>query len=370
MVEHGLAVRARNERDGFILDVDCTFADKRVTAIMGPSGSGKTSLARLIAGIDKPSVGSIRFRNTQWVDSATRLWVPAFKRSAGIVFQDTRLFAHLTVSDNLSFAEQRAFRAPSTARQSERLGPSRQEIIETLRLSSLFERMPHTLSGGEAQRAALARSLLSRPEILVLDEPLSAVDRGAKPEILRLLRTLTHTQGVPLLYVSHDLDEVSVVADEIAVMEKGAVSASGRAIDILNSAAVQDGLPRQDRSVVVNATIESHDERLMLTSVSLGGARVQLPLLGSLASGAPIRVRIRAQDVAISVAPPESLSIRNALAGKICEIIEDEGTPFVHVRIALDDCAIEARITRAAREILALRVGQAVFGLVKSANLV
>ncbi|MEO1407144.1 MAG: molybdenum ABC transporter ATP-binding protein, partial [Pseudomonadota bacterium] len=216
--------------DGLILDVQVEQADFRlhiretvspvgITAIFGPSGAGKTTLLRAIAGFEAPTSGHIELNGKTFFDAAQRIDLPPHKRPIGFLFQDARLFSHMTVEQNIAYAEARV--------RSEHNTYSREDIIATCDISSLMERRPDTLSGGERQRVALARTLMSRPEILLLDEPLAALDRQRKLELVPLLADLPTSLGIPTLYVSHDIDEVSRVADHVIMLDAGQVLSSG-----------------------------------------------------------------------------------------------------------------------------------------------
>ncbi|MEM6534628.1 MAG: molybdenum ABC transporter ATP-binding protein [Pseudomonadota bacterium] len=326
-------------------------------AVFGPSGAGKTSLLRLIAGLERPARGTIRFGDTVWADEQT--FVPAHKRGVGYMFQTARLFSHLSVRGNLRFAEKRA------------PGPGQYtvaDLVDAFDLRLLLDRDPATLSGGERQRVALARTLASQPDLLLLDEPLSALDEARKRDILPFLEDLPARFGVPTLIVTHDIDEVARLADSMLVLNDGAVSARGDVETVVNGHGLEPMTGRYETSTLLTTRVSHHDPRLSATYVDLGGARLSLPLAEKLAIGADLRIRIRARDVAIATARPEGLSIQNMLAGTVSQI-EDDGAGAVRADIRLESGdLLSARITRAAVEALELTPGLSVFALIKSVS--
>ena len=331
-----------------------------VTALFGPSGSGKTSLLRAIAGFERPVRGRIALDDALWFDAAAGRQLPPHRRPVGFMFQDARLFPHLSVAGNLDFAERRAGRAH---------GFSREEVVSALDLGPLLGRPATALSGGERQRAALARTLLVRPRLLLLDEPLAALDRERKADILPYLQRALAQFRIPALYVSHDLDEVAQLSDQLLVLAAGRVQARGAMADVLERLDLGSAADRFEAGALVCGRVLRQDARLHLTWVDLDGDSLAVPEMAGLAPGAPVRLRIRARDVALATERPRGLSIRNALAGTLIDLRREEGAGFAEALVQLRKARIRARLTLAAVEDLQLAAGMPVYALVKSLSL-
>ncbi len=353
-----LTLRVQLGFPGFDLDVAQDLPLDGVTALFGPSGGGKSTLLRTIAGFETPVAGRVALGNEVWFDSEARVNVPAHRRPVGLMFQDARLFSHLSVDGNLAFADKRSHAKPN--------GFSSGDVISALDLQPLLERRITSLSGGERQRVALGRTLLTRPRLLLLDEPLSALDLERKADILPYLEEIPKRFGIPAIYVSHALDEVVRVADRVLVLTDGHVQAYGPTADIVERLDLQPITGRFDAGVLVEARVTKHDTRLALTHVDLDGETLKTPMVDTVKPGDTIRLRIRARDVALATQRPEGISIRNILPGTVDEITSDSETPFAEVVVALTTTHIRARLTRAAVEDLALAKGVPVFALIKS----
>lgn len=367
-----LSLDLRIERDDFVLRVVEDLPLAGVTAVFGPSGSGKSTLLRAIAGFDKPSNGRIRCGDTLWLDTAAGIEVPAHRRPAGLMFQDARLFGHLSVAGNLDYAQRRAVRRARQADGGGRGGGDgsvmdRAAVIAALDLEPLLTRRVHGLSGGERKRVALGRTLLAAPRLLLLDEPLAGLDEARKADILRYLDTLQRRFHLPTLFVSHDVDEVVEVADRILVLAQGRVQLHGDAARVVEHLDLRPAGERLHSSVLVVGRVVDHDDRLHVTRVDVAGDLLNLPRLQRVDTGEAVRLRIRARDVALALARPEGLSIRNVLPGTVSELNED-GPGFVDVRVDLRGCHVRARVTRAAVEDLGLVRGMAVHALIKSVS--
>ena len=351
-----LALRLR--RGDFSLEVDATLALDGITAVFGPSGSGKTTLLRCVAGFATPDAGRIALGDELFFDAAHAFDLPAHRRRVGFAFQDGRLFEHLDVRGNLLYAERRA---PDH-------GLAWDDVIGALDLGLLLDRGVASLSGGERQRVALGRALLRRPRILLLDEPLSALDRGRKDDILPYLDALPRTFGIPALYVSHAVEEVAHLADRVLVLSEGRQRALGPTSAILERLDLQEVTGRFEAGVVLDATVRRHDERLHLTEFEVAGRSITMPAVERLEPGSSVRVRIRARDVALARRPPEAISIRNVLPVRVSTIQEEPDTAFAEVVLDLGGEHLRSRLTRASVEDLGLREGDEVFALVKSAS--
>jgi len=359
-VANELRLRVRVELPGFTLDVDDSLALEGVTAVFGASGSGKSTLLRAIAGFERPVSGRIEFGGGVWFDHDAGIDLPAHQRPVGSLFQDARLFDHLDVRRNLEFGER--FRG-RVAR------PERDEVVETLGLGPLFERRVDSLSGGERQRVALGRTLLSSPSLLLLDEPLSGLDRDRKAEILPYLRSVIRRFRMPTLFVSHDLDEVAQLSERVWILSSGRLESRGPTAEVVEDLDLEPIMGRFEAGVLVEGQVTRHDPRLHLTLVDLGGDELTLPLTDGVAPGEVVRVRIRSRDVAVATSRPRGLSIRNVLPGTIIELIEERETGSVQARIQLREHRLRARLTLAAVEELGLEVGSSIYALVKSVSL-
>jgi len=352
-----IRVRLQLNRADFTLDVDAQFPLRGVSAVFGASGSGKTTLLRCIAGLER-AVGVLQVNGEIWQDET--LFMPVHQRPLGYVFQEASLFPHLSVRANLEYGYKRI--APAARRV--RL----EQVVEWLGLRPLLDRRDTVkLSGGERQRVAIGRALLASPRLLLMDEPLSALDASSKQEILPYLEALHRELEIPVVYVSHALEEVARLADHLLLLEQGKLIANGPLQEVL----ARLDLPtahREDAGVVVEATIAEHDDAYRMTRLTLGENSLWTghldPPLGTL-----IRVRIMARDVSISVQPPHPSSISNILKARITEM-QAEGCDKVNVRLSVGQSEVViARITRRSRDLLQLSVGMAVFAQIKSVAL-
>jgi len=351
----GIRARFQLQLESFALDVSFSAPDEGVTALFGPSGSGKTSLLRCIAGLER-AAGSLHINGDVWQDDTK--FLATHRRPLGYVFQEASLFPHLSVRANLEYGYKRI---PS----SERKVPLEQ-VVEWLGLGRLIERGdPAKLSGGERQRVAIGRALLTSPRLLLMDEPLSALDTSSRQDILPYLQRLHRELKIPVLYVSHALDEVARLADHLVLLEHGRVIASGA----LNETLARLDLPTahfDDAGAVIEAAVAQHDEDYHLTRLDFPGgnlwvSRVNQPF------GSRVRARVLARDVSIATLPPHgSSSITNILNARIAEI-RDEGPDKVNVRLMIGASnVLLSRITRRSRDHLGLVVGMEVFAQVKS----
>lgn len=361
-----LQIHARVLLPQFTLEIEDDLELAGVTAIFGASGSGKSTLLRAVAGFERPVRGRIVFRDDVWFDADRGIDIPPHQRPVGYLFQEGRLFEHLDVAGNLAYAAKR--RGQKSKGHSAGRSISKDEIIQSLDLAPLRDRRVETLSGGERQRVALGRTLLTSPALLLLDEPLSALDRARKSEILPYLEGVTRRFGIPTLFVSHDLDEVALLADQIWVLAEGQLQMAGPTAEIVERLDLQPITGRFEAGVLVEGRIARHDARLHLTYVDLHGDELAMPLVDRLEVGDPVRMRIRARDVAIATQRPSGLSIRNVLPGRIERLTREPGTGSVEARVQLREDHLRARLTLAAVEDLDLEVGQEVFALVKSVS--
>jgi molybdate transport system ATP-binding protein len=326
-----------------------------ITALFGHSGAGKTSVINAVAGLLRPGAGRIAFGGTPLFDAAARINVPPHKRRMGYVFQDARLFPHLSVRANLQYGQWFARKRSG--------GPSLDAVADLLGLQDLLQRRPAALSGGERQRVSLGRALLSRPRMLLMDEPLSALDAPRKEEILPYLERLRDHSGLPILYVTHSVAEVARLATTVVVLERGKAVRSGPAEAILSDPGSVRQLGLREAGAVLPATLaRHHDDGLSERAVS--GGRPFLPQQ-DIAPGAAVRVRILAQDVMLATEAPRGISALNILAGEIAGIRGGDG-PGTVVQLRCGEGLLLARITRRSARAMGLVPGMRCYAVIKS----
>jgi molybdate transport system ATP-binding protein len=340
----------------FALDVKLDAAGAGVLALFGRSGAGKTSIVRAIAGLARPSSGTIEVAGQTLFDAAAGIDVPAERRRVGYVFQDSRLFPHLTVEGNLRYGLKRA---PAGDRK---IGFA--PMVELLGIADLLGRRPAGLSGGERQRVAIGRALLAQPRILLLDEPLASLDGARKAELLPYLEALHANTGVPVVYVSHALDEVVRLADTMAIVDRGRIAAVGPVGEITARLDLRPLAGRFEAGAAIDMRVVRHDPHYALTTLAFDGGEFAVPKIEA-ALGAAVRVQIRARDVLLAVEPPRGLSARNVLAGHVVDLIPEQGA-YAEVAVAVGQATLIARVTRAAVDDLDLTVGSRVFAVVKA----
>jgi molybdate transport system ATP-binding protein len=340
-----------------VFALDAAFeAESGLTALFGRSGSGKTSLINAIAGLLRPERGRIVLDGTVLTDTGRRYCLPARRRRIGYVFQEARLFPHMSVRQNLLYG--RRF-APKEARARDI-----DHVIEMLGLDALLGRRPANLSGGEKQRVAIGRALLSCPRLLVMDEPLAALDEARKGEILPYIERLRDAAGVPIVYVSHAVAEVTRLATTMVVLSEGRVAAAGPTAAIMGRIDLFPLTGRAEAGAILGTRVAAHDREFGLTVLQAAAGRLLVPRL-DLAVGTALRVRIRARDVMISLQPPQGLSALNVLPGTVAELGQVEG-PIVEMRLDCAGEALVARLTRRSVETLGLTPGRPVYAVIKS----
>ena len=339
----------------FRLDIAFRIPGSGITAVFGPSGSGKTTILRCIAGLQRLA-GRFLVGGETWQDDDRGEFREPHERRIGYVFQEASLFPHLSVRGNLSYAARRAGVAPVLGFDA---------VVEMLGLGLLLERAPAALSGGERQRVAVGRALLSQPRLLLMDEPLSALDQGAREEIISYFEVLHRELSIPMLYVSHDLAEVARLADHLVVLAGGARLAAGPVGEILERLDLHPTAERFEAGVVLDARVVAHDRRYHLSRLRHHGGVITVPLVTA-EVGAAVRLRIRARDVALATRRPRAISIRNVLPGKVVEVSEQPSTAYAEALVDIGGGRLRARVTREAAADLGLRPGARVFALVKS----
>ncbi|MGO7368835.1 molybdenum ABC transporter ATP-binding protein [Rhizobium ruizarguesonis] len=351
-----LIVEAKQRLGAFSLDAAFT-SERGVTALFGRSGSGKTSMIRIIAGLAHPDEGRVVLDGEVLTETETGIFVPKHRRRFGYVFQEARLFPHLSIRANLSYGRWFAARPEH--------GESFDRIVDLLGIETLLERSPSKLSGGEKQRVAIGRALLSSPRLLLMDEPLAALDDARKAEILPYLQRLRDETDIPIVYVSHSIAEVARLANQVVIMRDGKVEATGPAIDILSRPSTASD--RREAGAVLEGTVESFDARHRLSTVALKSCRLHIPG-AALAPGKSVRIRIPSRDVMLATARPEGLSALNILEARIVGMSSTEdGT--VEIRLDCGGDIILSRITTLSCERLDLRPGRAVFAVIKTVAL-
>ena len=353
----GIQVSLQNRLGDFGLDVAFTAPAQGVTALFGRSGSGKTSVLRAVAGLVRTQQGHVRINDEVWQDDGR--FVPTHQRPIGYVFQEASLFPHLSVRRNLEYGMRRV-------PESERQIPFH-DVVELLGISTLLQRATPRLSGGERQRVAIARALLTSPRLLLMDEPLSALDHAAKQTILPYLERLHDEFAIPSLYVSHDPNEVARLADHMVVLEEGRVTAQGEAAPLLTRL----DLPLSgydDASALLEGIVSSHDDSFHLTWISLQGNRIAVGR-EDLPVGRHARIQIQARDVSLALRAHADTSILNVLPAKVIDTQDINPTQAL-VRLELEDGqTLLSRITRRSAIGLEIHEGKQLYAQVKSVAL-
>ncbi len=340
----------------FGLDVAFRVEEPGITALFGPSGSGKTTTINAIAGLLEPKFGTVRVNGRTLFDTDSGISVRPRERRIGYVFQESRLFPHLSVQSNLLYGWRRTGKPVGQA--------DMDDLIARLGIDHLMARKPHALSGGERQRVALGRALLMRPDALLLDEPMAALDQARRGEILPYLAALRDSAEIPMIYVSHAIDEVAGLADHMVLLDQGRVRAEGSVSDIMSRLDLFPLTGRYEAGAVLPATIASHDPEDALTEVTVAGGRLVVPLIDR-PVGDQLRLRIRARDVMIALDRPATISANNILATTISEIRQDPG-PFADLQLDCNGSRILARVTRRSVARLGLMPGLEVQAVIKT----
>ncbi|HTQ76546.1 MAG TPA: molybdenum ABC transporter ATP-binding protein [Burkholderiales bacterium] len=336
-------------------------SEGRVTALFGRSGAGKSTVLNLIAGLARPSSGRIAIDGRTLYDGAAGVDLAPHARRIGYVFQEGRLLPHLTVRQNLLYG--RFF----SGNRQRAAATSLDQAIALLGIAPLLERRPAALSGGERQRVAIGRALLAQPSLLLLDEPLAALDAPRKAEILYYIERLRDEVGVPIVYVSHSLDELVRIADRVVLLSEGRVLAAGTIHEMSARIELRPYLGRHEGGAVIEARVAAQDLESGLARLEFAGGVLQVPDVEALA-GENVRVRIRARDVSIALEPPSGVSILNVLPGTVAELGAADGSSL-DVRIDIGGSPVIARITRHSAARLALAPGKRVFAMIKAVSL-
>lgn len=349
----GLAATLNMQRSGFALDMTLNLAGHRVSALFGPSGSGKTTCLRALAGLERAH-GRVQFKDEIWQDDALGLWVPPHQRRLAFVFQEASLFEHLSVQGNIEFGYRRA---PANQRHT-----ALDQAIALLGIEPLLSRQPAGLSGGERQRVALARALASGPQLVLMDEPLSALDAARKAEILPYLESLHRQLDIPIVYVTHAIDEVARLADHLVLMEAGRMVAEGDTAALMTRLDLT--LAHGDNAgAVIQTRVHSHEPEFHLTLADFAGGRLSVTKQ-ALAPGSDLRVRIQARDVSLTLTRQDGSSILNVLPA-VVKGLRDDSPGQVMVALDAGGTPLLARITRKSALALGLAPDLGVFAQVK-----
>ena len=358
-VMSGIQARLLLTRPDFTLDVDLQLPGRGVTALFGPSGCGKTSCLRALAGLERTQ-GSVRVNGETWQDDASGHWLPTHRRQLGYVFQEASLFAHLNVQRNMEYGLRRL---PAARRK-----VSLDHAVELLGLGALLSRMPHTLSGGERQRVAIARALATSPRVLLMDEPLAALDAARKAEVMPYLERLQRSLDIPVLYVSHSPDEVARLAAHLVLLQAGRVAAQGPTAELM--ARLDLPLAHGDAAAaLVQGQVAAYDATDQLLTITTAGGPIQLASGHPRAVGEQVRLRVLARDVSLARTRAADSSILNLLPARITELTDD-GPGQMLVALDAAGTRLLARITRRSCHTLALAVGDSVYAQVKGVALV
>ncbi len=325
-------------------------ADAGVTALFGPSGAGKTTLVNMLAGLLRPDRGHIIVQGEILFDREQGIDVPPEARRIGYVFQESRLFPHMSVAANLDYGRRQD-------------AVNFDAVVDLLALGPLLKRRPNSLSGGERQRVAIGRALLAAPRLLLMDEPLVNLDAPRRSEILPFIEDLRREFALSIVYVSHNMDEIIRLADQLVVMAEGTVVANGPVAEITSRLDLRPLTGRWDAGSVIDTVVAEQDERDFLTRLSFKGGNLWLPRL-DLAIGTSLRIQVRARDVSIALIPPADISILNVFAGEVIEVGEDDG-PQVDVLLDIG-APLWARITKRSQRELNIAPGRMVHAMIKA----
>ncbi|MEN4685648.1 molybdenum ABC transporter ATP-binding protein ModC [Pantoea agglomerans] len=348
-----LSLNVMQQQGDHVLEVDLQIPAKGITAIFGVSGAGKTSLINAISGLTQPQRGRIQLHDRLLFDAEQKIALPPEKRRIGYVFQDARLFPHYRVRGNLQYGM-----APKMKAQFD-------SLVSLLGLEALLPRFPLSLSGGEKQRVAIGRALLTAPDMLLLDEPLASLDLPRKRELMPYLQKLAKQVEIPMLYVSHSLEEILQLADNVLVLDAGKVKAFGPLERVWSSSAMRPWLPVSELTSVLRVQVLEQHPDYPMTALSLGDQHIWVSRVNQPVK-TPLRIRIASADVSLALQPPHNTSIRNILPAQVVELVEVGDQVEVKLRIGISE--LWARITPWARDELGIRPDQWLYAQIKSVS--
>lgn len=337
-----------------LLDISTDVPGQGITAIFGLSGAGKTSLINAVSGLTRPDSGEIVLNDRVLVDCSKGIYLPPEKRRIGYVFQDARLFPHYSTRGNLQYG------------MHDNMKGQFDDIVELLGIGHLLKRFPLTLSGGEKQRVAIGRALLTGPELLLMDEPLASLDVPRKRELIPYLERLAHDVNIPILYVTHSMEEILRLAEQVVVLNSGKVIAAGELESVWSSDAMIPWLRQEDQSSVLNVTLLHHHQHYQMSALALGEHCLWVNQVDAV-PGQKLRIRINAADVSLVPEPPVQSSIRNILKATVLDLSEFNGR--VDVKLSVGQHIVWARITPWARDDLNIAAGQTLFAQIKSVSM-
>ena len=353
-----LRVAAAKQRGNFSLNVEFELGVRGVLALFGRSGCGKSTVVNIIAGLLDPDSGRIELDDTVLLDTQQRLKMPPERRGIGYVFQDARLFPHLSVAANLRYAGKRA-KGPAYV--------TLEAVTRMLALEPLMNRRTHQLSGGEHQRVAIGRALLAQPRLLLLDEPLAALDGARREEVLPYLETLRDQLAIPMVYVTHDFAEVLRLATHMVLMEAGQVVAQGSIAEMSLNPRLRALIGPDEVGAIIDGMVVSIDTQSNLAKVRVGAGELNVQATG-LTVGTALRVQLLARDIIVSTELPQHLSVRNSIAGIVTTVQRDDADTDL-ITLDIGGKYLMARITRSATQELALSPGSKAWALVKTVSL-
>ncbi|MEY2803531.1 MAG: hypothetical protein RL657_867 [Pseudomonadota bacterium] len=356
----GLHLHLRLQRPGFDLQADLDLPSEGVTIVYGPSGSGKTTLLRCLAGLEPQATGRVHIGTETWLDTEHQVDLPTHRRPLGYVFQEASLFEHLSVRGNLEYGLKRAGHDGARDRL--------HQAVVCLGLEGLLHRMPHGLSGGERQRVAIARALATHPRVLLLDEPLAALDPRRRLEVMPWLLRLREALSIPMVYVTHSVDEMTRLGDHLVVLDQGKVMAHGPLSETLVSLPAPL-LPEHEQGALLNGHVLGFDTAWHLARIDLASDTLWVSDQG-LTPGQPVRVRLLARDISLVTAAPTQTSIQNHWPVQIQAVVDLDHPSQRLLRLAHPAGTLLARITHRAWNQLGLKVGQRVWAQVKSVAVV
>jgi molybdate transport system ATP-binding protein len=342
----------------FNLHVETQIPATGISALLGPSGCGKTTVLRSIAGFADCN-GHIALGDNVWLDTANKIDLAAYQRPVGYVFQDTRLFQHLNVAGNLKFASQRASAKTILAEK---------DVIEMLDLAPLLERDTQQLSGGETQRVAIARTLLRQPSLLLLDEPLSALDNHRKQELLPYLKRVCEELSIPAIFVSHAIDEVVALATHTLIMNQGRILSQGPTEDMLHHPSMAGITAKSEAGSMLSGEVLGFDQQFQLAEVVCEGQSIYVPTPIAPSSAAAARLFVREKDVTLAKQAPIDTSVRNILRCRITRIQQQEDSPYAQVHLKMGEQHLTSQVTRAAVADLMLQPDTEIYALVKAVS--
>ncbi|MFO0147158.1 MAG: molybdenum ABC transporter ATP-binding protein [Betaproteobacteria bacterium] len=355
-----LRVRARKALASFVLDAELDLPLSGLTVLFGASGAGKSTLMNLIAGLHRPDAGHVQVGPLVFFDADRSIDVPVERRGLGVVFQDARLFPHLSVQQNLAYGLKRARGRP--------VAIGLDAVVELLGIRALLMRRPHTLSGGERQRVAIGRALLAQPRLLLMDEPLASLDAPRKAELLPYIDRLRDVLRVPIVYVTHSIDEVLRLATSLVLLDGGRVVAAGSLSEVLRAPAARRLLGESQVGTLVFGRVQAHDDNYGLTTIACDGFELRVPRL-PLPPGAAVRARLPAREIALALARPVDVSITNRLPG-VVQTVESHDVPYCAVQVRIGrSTVLTVNITRESADRLALAPSLPVWCLIKTVAL-